>query len=593
MSAQLKREEVVKRINNIFGEKYDTSKMEYKGVHKPVTITCKEHGDFQQYPTVLFQGRGCPMCTREGMLEKVEMDKDEFIMKAKEKHGDKYDYSKAEYINSYRKVTIVCPIHGEFKVSPINHINGAGCPKCSLEDFNNKRHVSNEEYIERAIAKHGDKYDYSLTHYVSHKIPVKIICPKHGIFEQLPYVHLAGSGCPECRKENMGKGRRLSFEDFSLRVRKVWGERYDLSKVEYVNNVTPVTVICPDHGEFNIEPTDLFDGRGCPKCKKGRQRLKIETLEDFIMRGKELYGEKYGYDKTMYKSFSKKVIVTCPIHGDFEIFPKKFLHGVDCPECRKESFGIKDMTRESFIEEAKKIHGEKFDYSKVEFKNKYTPVIIICPEHGEFTQKPYAHLNGSGCKRCSIGASRKKGRMSQEEFISKASAIHNSKYDYSKAVYEGTDKKVCIICPEHGEFWQTPHHHLHGVGCPYCVNNKSEEKLYRRIRETFPDAMWQQKFDFLKTNGKSLSIDIYIPSLNVAIECQGRQHFEPVEKYGGLVEHLKVKNRDERKYVLLKENNVKLFYFSYAKEIPDNYFDTIYTNESQLIEAISDYGNRL
>lgn len=124
------------------------------------------------------------------------------------------------------------------------------------------------------------------------------------------------------------------------------------------------------------------------------------------------------------------------------------------------------LTTKEFIQKAIEIHGNKYDYSKVEYKNNKTKVCIICPKHGEFWQIPNSHLNGSKCPKCS-------GKfLDKEYFIEKANKIHNNKYDYSKLVYLGNKTKVEIICSIHGSFWQTPNDHLDHCGCPECRKSK-------------------------------------------------------------------------------------------------------------------------
>ena len=111
----------------------------------------------------------------------------EFIAKAKAVHGDKYDYSKVNYVNSFTKVTIICPKHGEFEQTPNLHLKSQGCPNC----YGNKK-MTIEEFIKRAKEVHGDKYDYSKVKYVNALTKVTIICPIHGEFEQTPAKHLLG-----------------------------------------------------------------------------------------------------------------------------------------------------------------------------------------------------------------------------------------------------------------------------------------------------------------------------------------------------------------------------------------------------------------
>ena len=128
----------------------------------------------------------------------------------------------------------------------------------------------------------------------------------------------------------------------------------------------------------------------------------------------------------------------------------------------------KKKTTEQFIEEATLIHGNKYDYSKVKYENNKKPVCIVCPEHGEFWQAPQNHLSQKqGCPLCN----HRSYKYTTEEFIQRAREVHGDKYGYSKVVYERKNKKVCIICPEHGEFWQSPEKHLSGQGCPKCYGN--------------------------------------------------------------------------------------------------------------------------
>ena len=180
----------------------------------------------------------------------------------------------------------------------------------------------------------------------------------------------------------------------------------------------------------------------------------------------------------------------------------------------------KRKSNDEFIREAQSIHHNKYDYSKVEYTNNKTKVCIVCPEHGEFWQTPSDHLNGKGCPQCAGNI-----RCDKDVFIEKAKHIHNDRYDYSKVEYVNAHTKVCIICPEHGEFWQTPNNHLNGNGCPLCKNRKIGDGL----RDTVEDFTKKSNEIHEITNClKALSpqlcnreIDVYIPSLKLGIEYNG------------------------------------------------------------------------
>ena len=196
----------------------------------------------------------------------------------------------------------------------------------------------------------------------------------------------------------------------------------------------------------------------------------------------------------------------------------------------------KRKSNDEFIREARLIHHNRYDYSKVEYANNKTKVCIICPEHGEFWQTPSDHLNGKGCPQCAGNV-----RHDKDTFVEKAKHIHNDRYDYSKVEYVNAHTKVCIICPEHGEFWQTPNNHLNGNGCPLCKNRKIGDVLRDTVEDfTKKSDEFHEITDCLKAlspqqrNREILcnrEIDIFIPSLKLGIEYNGlRWHSEKFGK---------------------------------------------------------------
>jgi hypothetical protein len=153
------------------------------------------------------------------------------------------------------------------------------------------------------------------------------------------------------------------------------------------------------------------------------------------------------------------------------------------------------LNTEKFIEKSKSVHGDKYDYSLVDYKNSLTPVKIICPIHGEFEQIPKSHMKGMGCKQCGINKLSQSQRMSTQDFIKAANQVHKNQYDYNKVDYKKSLQKVIITCPKHGDFLQTPNNHLRGVGCPKCgiekpfnseyftVSSRTKTGLHPRCRE--------------------------------------------------------------------------------------------------------------
>lgn len=359
-----------------------------------------------------------------------------------------------------------------------------------------------ENFIEESKGIHGNEYDYSKVKYKNAHSKVCIICPKHGEFWQRPYSHLNGCGCPMCKAEKTSKRQTLSNEEFIEKARRVHGNKYDYSKVEYVHGRIKICIICPEHGEFWQRPNDHLDGHGCQKCAR-------------VMRTNK-----------------------------------------------------RRLTTEQFITKAKEVHGDKYDYSKVEYINNHSKVCIICPKHGEFWQEPVNHLNGAKCHKCAHESAKLKLKKTNEQFIREASEIHNHKYDYSKTNYINNETKVCIICPEHGEFWQIPSAHLRGQGCPTCNNSKIEKDVYNILTSfEIPNERYTNINGILGEQ----TVDFYLPNEKIAIECQGLQHFIDVPFFNSTLEdNLK---RDIRKKDICQENGIKIKY--YIKKIIGERFNII------------------
>lgn len=323
---------------------------------------------------------------------------EEFITKANRIHKNKYDYSKVNYINSQTKIQITCPIHGEFQQKPNDHLNGKGCPKCTSNKLK-----TTDQFKQEIIEKFGDKYDLSQVAYKGAFKHVTLICNeedglgnKHGEFLITPSNLLKGRGCPKCSKRY-----RPTTEEWVKECRTVHNNKYDYSKVTYKNNSTKVCIIChevdefgKEHGEFWQTPSVHLQMKcGCPKCTN-KHTL---TKDEFIEKSFKLHKLKYDYSKVNYKSLRDKVKIICPVHGEFEQTAQSHLSGRGCPFCANNV----RKTTEQFIDEARKIHGDKYGYDKVCYINNKRKVKIICPIHGVFEQSPLAHLHmAQGCPEC-------------------------------------------------------------------------------------------------------------------------------------------------------------------------------------------------
>ena len=352
------------------------------------------------------------------------------------------------------------------------------------------RKSNTDEFIKKSENIHGDKYDYSLVEYKNNNTKVKIICKIHGEFEQIPRSHTSGIRCSKC---SLGT---ITSEIFIKKSNKKHRDKYDYSEVNEseFQNTKPVKIICTDHGPFFLEPRYHLNGVGCSKCS-GNRKL---TTEEFILRSKDKYSKyDYNYDKTIYNGYFNDVTMTCKKHGDFVV-------------------------------------------------------------------NATSHLNG--VSHCNLCSSRKKWDF--DYFIENANKIHNNKYKYDKSTYVNSAAKTKITCEKHGDFWQLPESHIRGMcGCPTCRESKGEVATSVFLTENNIEYVRHKKFDDCR-HIHVLEYDFYLPELNLCIEYDGIQHFEPRERFGGQAEFEKIQIRDGIKNKYCENNNIQLVRISSIKGIP-------------------------
>lgn len=227
------------------------------------------------------------------------------------------------------------------------------------------------------------------------------------------------------------------------------------------------------------------------------------TQTEWNYRVNTIHNNKYDYTKVNYVNTRTKVIIICPTHGEFEQRAGDHMLGAGCIKCG--IAGVKNsLTSDtnSFTKKANVLHNNKYDYSKVDYKNSKTKVVIICPIHGEFEQNPNSHLNGYGCALCGLNTLSKTFSSNTEKFITKAKLVHNNKYNYDKVEYVNSKIKVLITCPTHGDFEQTPNNHLTGYGCQGCAESgfdKTKSAILYYLKVTTNDNQILYKIGI--TNG--------------------------------------------------------------------------------------------
>ena len=319
------------------------------------------------------------------------------------------------------------------------------------------------------------------------------------------------------------------------------------------------------------------------------------TTAKFIEKSRAIHGDRYDYSKVEYLASETKICIICKKHGEFWQTPHRHLMGDNCPKCGPKA----KIDSELFEEKARKKHGDRYDYSKVNYIDSKTKVCIICPEHGEFWQNPIAHINMNGCPVCSAIEGGVKNRIKKDDFIKRSNEIHCNTYEYDKVEYITNNVPVIITCKTHGDFKQTPSKHLQGHGCPICGSSGNIGEMYfeKKLKTVFENVEYQKTFPFLQNGSGVQKLDFYLPEYGVGIEFNGKQHYIPIDAWGGKKALELSLVRDKNKFYKCKENGIVVYYFSphTIKKYTENYFEKVYTSFDELIKEIKKigYDNRL
>ena len=380
--------------------KFDYTKTNYVNTRTKVTITCKEHGDFEQRPQSHLNGQnGCPYCNNTHQKKSKKdygLYLESLIEKANKKHDFKYKYIKETLKQFDSYVDIICPEHGNFNQRFDAHLRGQGCSICS-----NNQKIDTKLFIEKSKIIFNNHYDYIKTNYINNSTKVTIICKEHKTnLNVYPYQHLNGQGCKECNhlyiKKNIDDyNKKITTKEFIEKSKKIFFNKFDYTKTNYINTRTKVTITCKEHGDFEQRVQSHLKGQcGCKKCLG----IFDKTQDEFINESKQKHGNKFLYDKVNYINTVTKITLICKEHGKFDTKPKTHLkNDGGCPKCSERG----KLNTKDFIKKSKKIHKNKYDYSQTIYVNNTSIVDIICPKHGLFQQQPRTHISGSGCSGCS------------------------------------------------------------------------------------------------------------------------------------------------------------------------------------------------
>ena len=428
-----------------------------------------------------------------------KLNQNEVLEKFFKTHGNMYDYSDVEYSSYHEKVRINCRSHGPFTQVVAGHCAGKGCPQCGKERmFSKIRERESASFIERAKEIHQDAYSYEKLSYKNNNTKVKIICPDHGVFEQTPGNHLSGKGCKVCA----GLCRDTCEKEFVNKANNVHGNKYDYSKVRYLNSRAKVEIGCPTHGIFEQSPSKHLNG-GCFDCAvayRAELRTKSAAVR-FRESCSKAHEENFSYPEE-YKGSKEEIEIICSKHGKFRMLPHVHLRSKEgCGECSAEANRRSHSSRMnfSFPIAAGEVHNYKYKYFE-DYVNQDAKISIECPEHGIFYQAPNNHLHGrTGCPSCASS----KGDAAIKTILEKTNVNYATQYSI-----EG------------------------------CRNKKP------------------LRFDF------GIFRDNVLLGL---IEFQGVQHYEPIDFFGGEEGHRDRMNRDTIKREFCLDNSIKLLEIPYWK----------------------------
>lgn len=371
--------------------------------------------------------------------------------------------------------------------------------------------LDKKSFIDRAVSKWGDCFDYSKSEYINSITPIVITCKKHGDFIQKPCNHLRSKGCPDCIKRHF-----YTTDSFISKSNEIHNRKYDYSKTIFKSTRDEVIITCPIHGDFKQTANAHLRGFGCDKCKHDKAfNSTLKSRRDkFIDNSLRIHGDRYDYSHVDYKNNVTPVEIICKIHGSFWQTPRDHINGCGCKLCSRSI----DKRKLDFISKAIDIYGDLYDYSNVEYFNNSTPVEIICKLHGSFFQKPNIHLSGHGCRKCANSHLSEIKKKSFEDWINDFNKVHFSKYDYSLNNDIKANDKISIICSKHGVFYQKANFHLYGGRCPKCAmeSNRLENELYDFVNSHIVSERCVRG-----VLGVGLEIDVYIEQLNIGFEFNG------------------------------------------------------------------------
>ncbi len=393
--------------------------------------------------------------------------------------------------------------------------------------------LNKDQILEKFFSVHNNRYDYSKFEYVSYHIKSIIICDEHGEFLQSPSKHILGQGCKICNN-------KFSIDEITDKLYKIHGDKYEfIFGYDVIDTRSKIKIKC-NHGIKEIQIRSLLQGQGCIYCK-GKKWSEFDLKTHLIKINSNLIYED-GFMNGKYLN------IICKEHGNFNIKKDRHLSGQGCPKCSKR----KKYDQDFFINSVIKKFNNIYTYDKCFFNSFKEKVIITCKKHGDFETYPNYLLNGNGCKLC-----RNENNSHSKEYFLKMCLERHPEIDHSILEYTGVNNNIKLICKKHGIFEQKAGYYLnYSKGCKYCNETKGEKKIRIYLENNKLKYKQQHKnYGFI--------FDFYIPDYNTYIEFNGRQHYEPIEFFGGIESYNKQSSKDILKDQILEKYNIKLIKIGY------------------------------
>jgi very-short-patch-repair endonuclease len=426
--------------------------------------------------------------------------------------------------------------------------------------------TTREDFIFNSKKKFGNRFSYENFIYKGLKNPCVITCSVHGEINTTPKNHLQSeTGCKKCSLDK----RRVSFDVFVKRSNKIHKNKYTYPVQKITKIDQKIKIVCPTHGEFFQIGSTHQTGGGCVRCGRDYMGVKqTKTKEQFIKDSVKTHGNYYDYSKVNYQKSNIKVEIICPKHGPFFQRPNTHLNGSGCNSCGYEIVSKKNKKSWSdFLTEVRRVHGRKYVYQKSSYKNGTNKIKVFCKTHKNYFEiRPSFLLRGQGCYYCGIEKIQKfltKDWKSTLELIKK---VHGEKYDYNPSTFKSQKQTMEILCKKHGPFQQSPEVHRRGHGCPNCNSSIGENSIELYLITRKIKFKQQHTFEGLKMKRK-LKCDFYLPKLKIVIEYNGRQHYEPVESFGGETGLERTKKSDKLKRDFLIKEGIRLIVVRFDEDI--------------------------